>query len=998
VIIIRILNNLNNRNYNRVSDSGRFQYNPFRKKPRRRRYFLALPIIGSIIVLLTLLWWWPSWFADISLQQQLYANKVGSSFTSIYFLNFWSPNFFFNKVALIGALIGSIIMSIPPDRTLITVLGTRLRFGKPSYLKSLIFWWTFGFFIFYLCGFLLNTNGNSFSWAAYLVESGQLNISGTIIFDAFNVLFSSFSRDYITIFLYSNLILPVISFIFVILIFRAILNIIKNTYLRKNDYYVVSNVFFIIGLAFGIWFFNMPAQALDGIGLIQVWSILIGFISFNLLGLIIYVTSRISYRRDQSRYSFLPGSLKKFGYVTFFVLILIVIPLFISIAPAININNNSVWIQQEWTKKFQREVDWTTDCAGLNAFETRPIENFTESTTSSDALMISQIRQFDQDFTVQYLAASIGTTYEGLADSDIVYINGKEYWVAPKTIRFTQITDPVQRSTELFDHVEGFLAMDTYSGNLINITQAFNISESYPIFFGESESTKYLQTIGTSPQAGMTGAYDSDILLGTEWTNQTNYKYKYTSQPDGTLSGLENFWKKINLGLIAYATGPLDNFLVNRNVKNRVSSILLPQIQIDPDCYLVFNIKEGKLYYAVSLYTSVNVGSYAQYPILRFLGVCLVDVVNGDLNFYQNPKLNTVSDPTYPLWKIYLSNNVYQWHAAPDWLKAQMRYPEALYKQQLNANYIYHVNNPTDWKSEVDFQETPSSSSDVYYIESDLGQGIEYVGLDLVEYKGRAATLLAGMYMVRHGDHLGQIIFYSTRYSDLNFIGPRSANETYNSEATQQISLIAGARNGNLLLYPLAKSLYYYIPTYSTSGALQQLKLAGFVEAFTRKVGYGANAQEAYNNLNITTITPTSNLSLSYNFDLEPAIHLPNDPAKFKISLQNTDLNYTAAPLNIRVNLTLYTNEEHNVNYTIIVPDYLYPLENSTYSFMDGGNLYRAYNYTLVNRDLNFGEGLILNGFISSSVGNIIIYAKWSLYVNSESIYASPETILYVYQ
>ncbi|MHA1391847.1 MAG: UPF0182 family protein, partial [Promethearchaeota archaeon] len=283
-------------------------------------------------------------------------------------------------------------------------------------------------------------------------------------------------------------------------------------------------------------------------------------------------------------------------------------------------------------------------------------------------------------------------------------------------------------------------------------------------------------------------------------------------------------------GLFAYAFQTEHQYLINRNVRNRVSEILLPQLRIDNDPYLVFNMAQGKMYYAVSIYTYINVGSYAKFPILRFLGISLVDVISGEMTFYQNPTLDTSNDPTYPLWKIYVDQ--YNWQATPTWLEDQLRYPEDLFELQLEANYIYHVQNSVSWRRADDFHERPEDG-DLFYIETDLGDGIEYIGLDLVEYKGLTATLLAGMYVIRHGAHFGEAIFYYTRDSGVNLIGPKTARETYGSEATQEISLISGARNGNTLIYPIGGSIYYYIPTYSTAGSLQQLKLAGFVMEVT---------------------------------------------------------------------------------------------------------------------------------------------------------------------
>jgi hypothetical protein len=995
-----MINNIFNKKSRNINinddDYRRYKYIPIKRKPRLKSYLILLTIIAAIITLLAIFWWWPSWFADISLREQLYSNKASTaSYFEVLFLNFWSTNFFFNKTALIGAIIGVVIMNIPPDRTLLTTIGTKLGFGKPSYLKAFLFWTVFGFVLFYLIGFTLNLNGGAFAWTAYLVNNGELPISPNIILDAFNVILNINSKDLITIFIYRNLILPVVNLILGILIFRAILNIIKNVYLRRDDYYVAANVLIIIGLAFGMGLFSIPTIALDGINLIQIWSVIFGFIAFIGLGCLIYIYGRIKYARSSKNYILERGNRKTFTIGLFLILILILIPLFISLGPVIGLNNTAVWTEQEWSKKINREIQWTRETAGLDMFEERPIYNFSQSTVTPDAQMISQVRQFDQDFAVQYLAASIGSTYEGLADSDIVYINGTEYWVAPKTIRFSQIAaDPVQISTELLDHVEGFFAIGTFSGTLVDTLSVFNISNHYPIFFGESESAKYLQnTLGYIPES-IQGAYDSDILLGTEWVGGIpNNIHNYTAQPDGTLTGLEGFWKTLNLGLFAYAFQNEHNYLVNRNIKTRVSSILLPQLKIDNDPYLVFDMAHGKLYYAVSIYTSVEIGTYAQYPVLRFLGLCLVDVGTGELTFVKSPSLDTSTDPTYPLWKIYLSK--YDWQSGPewDWLIAQLRYPEDLFESQLAANYIYHVQNPTTWKSETDFQERPPGT-DLYYIETDLGEGVEYVGLNLVEYRGRAATLLAGMYVVRQGDHFGEAIFYYTRGLGVTLIGPVSANQTYTSEATQQITLISGARNGNILMYPLAGSIYYFIPTYSTSGALQQLKLAGFVEAFTRKVGYGSEAPEAYEALNITGIEPPPGVPISFDFTMDSSMSYPDTPANFRITLQNLNLNYTAPGLNVKVNLSIYTSTTNDVNYSLILPPSYYPIAN--FSYVEGA--YTWVNYTIVDKTLDFGEGFVLNGFLNTTKGNIVVYYQWTLIVDDIIIYTSITRLLSVLQ
>jgi len=977
--------------------STRFKYRPFKRKPRLKKFVLIIIAIVVIIVLMTFLWWWPSWFADINLQTQLYDIKAGGiDFQEIYFLDFWSISFFFNWTALIGGFIGAIIMSIPPERTLLTVIGTRARFGKPSIIKSLLFWWTIGFFIFYLLGFLLALNDGQFSWTIYLIQSGEIELSPFIVFDAFDVLFDPNNTDYITIFTYTNLILPIIYFIFALLIIRAILSIVKNSYLRKNDYYVLANIFMLIGLFFGIGFFSLPQLPLDGIGVIQVWSVLLGFIGFLTLGLLIYIYGRRRYTRDSKDYALMRSARKKILIVTVIVIIVVVSPLIVSLGPFITLNNADVWLENQWVRKYNREVTWTKEVAGLNAFEERDIQNYTQSRSASDAQIVSVVRQFDQNFAVPFLAAQIGTTWEGLADSDIIYIGGREYWVAPKTIKIRYIEGSASRTnTELYDHVEGFLALDTFSGNMVNITTNFNITNDYPFFFGERESKLYLQqTQGFSEGIDTAGAFDEDILLDTGYgQNRSFVNNEYEGEPDGRLQGLENFWKKINIGLFAYVFDPIDGFLINRNVKTRVESILYPGLTIDSDPYLVFDMALGKVYYAVSIFTSINVGSYARTPILRFLGVCLIDVLDGSMRMYKNPNLDETDDPTLPLWNFYLREETYPWQPeVPDWLKVQIRYPEDLFEAQLEANYIYHVDDPSTWKRGDDFQERPSGGN-TYYVETDLGatQGIEYVGMDLVKYIGETATVLAGMYVVRHGDNLGDIIFYNTRsLVGTNLIGSSIANQTYTAEATQEISLIANARNGNILLYPLGNAIYYYIPTYSTVGDQQQLKLAGFVHVFTRQVGYGPTALEAYAALNITETEIPSNLTLTYDFEMDTSARYPDDPANFQITLQNTNLNFSAPGLDVKVNLTVFTSTALGVDYNLILPPNLYPVEN--HSYVNG--LYTNVNFTVIDTTLFFGEGLTINGYLNVSIGNIIVYYMWTLIVNDVVVYVSPESLI----
>ncbi len=980
------------------SREPRYKYTPIRRIKEFKKYLLLLIPLILIIFFLSIFWFIPSWTAGINLQIQLYSNKAGGlNFVEIYALNFWSANFILNKTALIGAFIGTIIMSFPPERNLFTLLGTYFGWGRTSRFKAMIYWWTIGFGVFYLIGQLIDTT-SYFSWAIYLLDNEIFDLSPNLMINAFNVLFDQNSTDLTSIFFYSALYLPLINFILGVIIFRIILNLLKNTYLRRNDFYALADLFLIIGIIFGFAFFNLPLLALDGLNLLQSASLILGFIVLIIFGIVIDGYGFLSGQKQGRGFVMLSSHQKKMGILAIGLIVIIIIPLIISIPVAINIESNTyTWTVERWNKKTAREVEWTRICAGLDMFEERTIENYTESTITPDSQIIPLIRQYDQSVAVQKMSAQIASKYESIADSDIIYIGGNEYWVSPKTLRMSGITPGgVELHTALFDHVEGFLAMDTFTGDLLTTESEyqniFNVSSNYPIFFGERESTVFAaQYYGIQEEetffdftGGGLGAYETDILLNTTWSaGIENLEHAYEGTPDGELEGLEQFYFTSNLGLFPYALNLTESsYLINRNIKTRVSEALLPGLWIDPDPYLIFDTNAGKVYYGVSICTNIAIGSYSKSPIYRFLGICLIDLLDGRMTFYKNPALkeNINDDLTYPFWKIYLEK--YPWKNVPSWLKYQLRYPETLFEIQLDYEYIYHVQDPTTFRRGDDFHERPEGG-DLFYIETDLGDGIEYVGIDLAEYIGREARILAGLYIIRHGENFGQAILYHTRdLTSVNLIGPVTAREYYSTAATKEIELITAPRHGNTLIYPLAGSLYYFVPTYAKVGGIQDLKLTGLIDGFSGVYpGYGVSAIEAYNALNITAEEEPSegNVTLSYTYD--STVEYPN-PANSRIEIE-VDFNLSHPVRNLVLNVSIYSDL---VNVSI--PSHG-SLINSTFTW-GVGNI--GYNYTLMDEWLYPGEGKIFTAqFYASSVSasGLLVMFEYTLIVDDVVIYTS---------
>jgi hypothetical protein len=802
----------------------------------------------------------PSWHAGISLQSQLYDTKAGLNFVEFYVLNFWSPRFIFNKVGLIGALIGCSIMTLPrPEKNLIQLIGTKLRFGRPSTRKTVIIWWTLGFLLFYFMGNMIDIF-SYFSWAMYLIEKGNIDISlGLNVISM--VLTGTLEISHVeNVFVYNNVYLPIILFVLGIIAFRIILNMIGVIYLKRNDFLTACNVCFLISDFIAMYFFSIPLNSYDGLGLTLLWIspiAIIGLIVFGFYFLYIY--------KQTGRNFIFPQSLFKRTGITAAVLIgIILIPAFVSFPVAISINSKQqVWEEQRWDIQISKQIEWTHIAAGLDLFEERAIEDLIYSKNTSDLEIINAIRQYDKEAAIYAMNKYAPTPFESLGDIDIVFVNGTEYWVAPKTLKMSHLNSP-QRLHQ-FDHAEGFLAIDTYTGDLIEETEfpnIFGVNSSYPIFFGEHES-KDSSTVSDDEGifdifGGATnGAFDDRLLMNTGWQDDNpTFKNSYNGTRDGILTGLEAFWHTTEMDFFAYAmdgTMPKE-FLINRNIEKRVSSILLPGLWIDSDPYLVFDQNNNKMYYAVSISTDIPLYSFSQSGILRFMGVCLVDVLTGVLTFVENPAIADKSfsnDATFNIWNVYRES--YDWKSVDDveyesWLKDQLRYPEDLFEKQLEYQYYFHVQDPTGRAGGSEFHERPTDG-DLFYVELDLGDGLEFVGVDLVQrttgYSIGASTL-AGMYVLRHGKNFGKCIFYKAPTETNKMITPSSAQEAYRAVAAEQLVLIPRKDFGNILLYPLNDSLYYFIPTYAEEGAFQVLKNVGFVEAFNiSNVGFGNNAMEA---------------------------------------------------------------------------------------------------------------------------------------------------------
>ncbi len=529
------------------------------------------------------------------------------------------------------------------------------------------------------------------------------------------------------------------------------------------------------------------------------------------------------------------GSQKSFGLVAAFLIVIVVmLPVIQGLYYGIQMDGDR-YIDWKFNLQTTKEIEITTWAAGLSGFEIKPIESLTVNTTpESEIESLTNVRQWDQTASYLRMRNQIGTNWMQLADSDIVLLKDHEYWIAPLTFDTGATWTSFINQHILYTHTEGIVVLDAFSGELVedaNLVSLFNRTKDVNFYYGE-------------------GRGFNDVVFVNVPNFQEVGNTTFEGVPDYTLRGFESFFYFFTMGPEAWSYLGRDmDMLVERDVLSRVSSVMLQGLSVDSDPYVVVS-PTGDLYYAVSIYIDYRLSTgYAHENYMRFMGVCLVDIETGGMEFYSAPHSDEglFLDITY--------KNYYDWQEMPDWLQSQLKWPEDLYERQLEIAYIYHVKSGEQWSTGVDFHQAPEDSGTRYVIMNI--EGVErFVGYHNSEFRLSTAHNLAGIYIMGCGDtDFGNFTFYKAGedgYS--NWLGPIAAQQAFetNDKVRTQLQLWGEHRYGNRLLYHLGGELFFVIPVFlevetSQNRVIQKLGGVGLVDVKTGdRVELGESVVEAY--------------------------------------------------------------------------------------------------------------------------------------------------------
>ncbi|UCE09235.1 MAG: UPF0182 family protein [Candidatus Thorarchaeota archaeon] len=532
------------------------------------------------------------------------------------------------------------------------------------------------------------------------------------------------------------------------------------------------------------------------------------------------------------------GSTRSFGIVAVFLIVMVVaFPVAQYFTYEIPMQGDR-YLDWKFGMETQKEIVLTNWAAGLDNLEQLTLEDLTSNATpESEVEFLTTVRQWDNQASYLRMKNQIGTNWMALADSDIVYLRNHEYWIAPLTFdESTTATDFINQHL-IYTHTEGLIVIDAFSGDILeddNLVALVNRSEKINVYYGE-------------------GFYDV-VFVNVEGFDEVG-NVTFSGAPDYTLTGFESVFYTFTMGPSAWSyMGRNMDMLVERDVISRVDSVMLQGITIDRDPYIVVS-PTGRIFYAVSVYTDYHLATgYAHENYMRFLGVVLVDVETGELEFYLPENFESIINPSFFLDGTYYE--YYPWSLAPSWLQSQMKWPEDLYERQLEVTYITHVTDGSVWNSGRDFHQMPIDSDTRYIIMRIRGEE-RFVAMHNAEFREAQGRNLAGIYVMGCGDKgFGEMTFYGAGELGVStLLGPNAAVQAFETadEVRTQLQLWGKHRYGNRLLYHLGGELFFVIPvlleveTSTSDIVVQKLGGVGLVDAETgERVELGSNIIEAY--------------------------------------------------------------------------------------------------------------------------------------------------------
>ncbi|MCS7112763.1 MAG: UPF0182 family protein [Candidatus Bathyarchaeota archaeon] len=461
-----------------------------------------------------------------------------------------------------------------------------------------------------------------------------------------------------------------------------------------------------------------------------------------------------------------------------------------------------------------------------------------DSISINDTRILERTRIFTAEAARLNLRPYVGVNWMSIDDAivDIVYLKGKEYWVAiltPVRPPYAGDVDVWRANHLILTHSEKVLALDSTSAEIIDIRELLNLTRYPTLYYGEGELWREVDEV----YVGVPGFQEIHLpgYIGPSG---------YDSTPDYLYRGFWRFWKFFWGFRWDFAQGVYGDIkaLVDRDCRNRVSKLLLPNLYTTESGYIIFDEK-GNIYLLYWIWASwpppheyLDWPSHEYEGIQRLLGFVIVDLYSGVIDGYllENYRSDYITEyyrAKYSLWS----------KPIPEWIKRQLKYPEEFLESQIDCYNWYFQEDFSRWQSNqfYDFTRTQTGAlfEDVRYITIRFEGEETWCAVRLVEWYRSPSRNLAGMYIAPSGHMLGNIYFLSLE--DRTVIGPWTALSVVsnNPDVKRELTLHPNWRYSNILLYAMGRNLVYLIPFYGEERDLVLPAMVVAVDAERQEIG-----------------------------------------------------------------------------------------------------------------------------------------------------------------
>ncbi|MGD0480730.1 MAG: UPF0182 family protein [Terracidiphilus sp.] len=305
--------------------------------------------------------------------------------------------------------------------------------------------------------------------------------------------------------------------------------------------------------------------------------------------------------------------------------------------------------------------------------------------------------------------------------------------------------------------------------------------------------------------------------------------------------------------------------LMRRNVIERVNT-LAPFLTFDHDPYIVVG-DDGRLSWIIDAYTSSSTYPYSAAADLNGQSVnyirnsvkAVVDTYDGTVTFY----VFDASDPILAAWRGIYPGLFKDASTMPAWLRAHVRYPEALLSLQADVYGLYHMTDPEVFYNREDQWSVASENGSSQGGDQSVAMQPNFVlmtlpgesgGLEFVEilpFTPISRNNMIGWIAARSdGAHYGTAVVFNfpkTRLVD----GPQQieARIDQNAQLSGQLTLWNqnGSKviRGSLLVIPCGQALLYAEPIYLQANQSPMPELRLVVLALQDRLAYGPTFEAA---------------------------------------------------------------------------------------------------------------------------------------------------------